>query len=137
MIKSNESKYFAVVDSREAALTELSQKVWEYAEPGLQEKQSAKAIADYLESEGFRVQRGVGTIPTAICAEYGSGHPVIAYLGEYDALARLDQKVVTHKEAAHPEEPDRYGHGCGHNNLGVGAVGAAVMLKEAIAAGEV
>ena len=67
----------------------------------------------------------------------GSGHPVIAYLGEYDALPQLDQKVAAHKEWEHPETPELPGHGCGHNNLGVGAVGAAIFLKEAIASGAV
>ena len=137
MINANEEKFFSAIDSREDALINLSRNIWQYAEPGLKETASSKAIAEYLESEGFRVQLGVGSIPTAICAEYGSGHPVIAYLGEYDALPRLNQVVADHKEPMYPDAPERYGHGCGHNNLGVGAVGAAIMLKEAIASGEV
>ena len=137
MIRNNEERYFRTIDEREDALIALSREIWEYAEPGLKEVKSAKAIAEFLEKEGFRVQRGVGTIPTAICAEYGSGHPVVAFLGEYDALPRLNQVVTDHKELKYPEDPERSGHGCGHNNLGVGAVGAAIMLKEAIAAGEV
>ena len=137
MISSKEEKFFEAVDAREEALAALSKEIWGYAELGLKEVQSSKAIAAYLEKEGFKVQLGVGSIPTAICAEYGSGHPVIAYLGEYDALPQLDQKVAAHKEWQHPERPESPGHGCGHNNLGVGAVGAAVFLKEAIASGAV
>ena len=137
MISSKEEKFFEAVDAREEALTALSKEIWGYAELGLKEVQSSKAIAAYLEKEGFKVQLGVGSIPTAICAEYGSGHPVIAYLGEYDALPQLDQKVAAHKEWQHPERPESPGHGCGHNNLGVGAVGAAIFLKEAIASGAV
>lgn len=137
MIKSNEEKCFASIDSREDSLIGLSRKIWEYAEPGFQEVKSAKAIAAYLEAEGFRVQLGVGTVSTAICAEYGSGHPVIAYLGEYDSLPSLSQTVADHRESMYPDDPDHPGHGCGHNNLGVGAVGAAIMLKDAIAAGKV
>ena len=135
MIRSKEEKFFEAVDAREEALAALSKEIWGYAELGLKEVQSSKAIAAYLEKEGFKVQLGVGSIPTAICAEYGSGHPVIAYLGEYDALPQLDQKVAAHKEWQHPERPESPGHGCGHNNLGVGAVGAAIFLKEAIASG--
>ena len=135
MISSKEEKFFEAVDAREEALAALSKEIWGYAELGLKEVQSSKAIAAYLEKEGFKVQLGVGSIPTAICAEYGSGHPVIAYLGEYDALPQLDQKVAAHKEWQHPERPESPGHGCGHNNLGVGAVGAAIFLKEAIASG--
>ena len=137
MISSKEEKFFEAVDAREEALAALSKEIWGYAELGLKEVQSSKAIAAYLEKEGFKVQLGVGSIPTAICAEYGSGHPVIAYLGEYDALPQLDQKVAAHKEWQHPERPGGPGHGCGHNNLGVGAVGAAIFLKEAIASGAV
>ena len=137
MISSKEEKFFEAVDAREEALAALSKEIWGYAELGLKEVQSSKAIAAYLEKEGFKVQLGVGSIPTAICAEYGSGHPVIAYLGEYDALPQLDQKVAAHKEWQHPERPESPGHGCGHNNLGVGAVGAAIFLKEAIASGTV
>ena len=137
MISSKEEKFFEAVDAREEALAALSKEIWGYAELGLKEVQSSKAIAAYLEKEGFKVQLGVGSIPTAICAEYGSGHPVIAYLGEYDALPQLDQKVAAHKEWQHPERPESPGHGCGHNNLGVGAVGAATFLKEAIASGAV
>ena len=135
MISSKEEKFFEAVDAREEALAALSKEIWGYAELGLKEVQSSKAIAAYLEKEGFKVQLGVGSIPTAICAEYGSGHPVIAYLGEYDALPQLDQKVAAHKEWQHPERPESPGHGCGHNNLGVGAVGAAIFLKEATASG--
>ena len=137
MISSKEEKFFEAVTAREEALAALSKEIWGYAELGLKEVQSSKAIAAYLEKEGFKVQLGVGSIPTAICAEYGSGHPVIAYLGEYDALPQLDQKVAAHKEWQHPERPESPGHGCGHNNLGVGAVGAAIFLKEAIASGAV
>lgn len=136
MIRNKERDCFASVDSRQEALTALSREIWEYAEPGLKEVRSSRAIAKFLEAEGFRVELGVGSLPTAIRAEYGSGRPVIAYLGEYDALPRLNQVVTDHKELKYPDAPERSGHGCGHNNLGVGAVGAAVALKDAIAAGQ-
>lgn len=126
---------FKSVDEREQELTALSREIWEYAEPGFKEVRSSKAIAEYLKAQGFRVTLGVGTVPTAICAEYGGGHPVIAFLGEYDSLPRLNQTVADHKELKYPKEPERSGHGCGHNNLGVGAVGAALVLKDAIEAG--
>ena len=137
MINSNGAKYFSAVDDREEDLTKLSSKIWQYAELAMHEVQSSKDIAEYLEREGFRVQLGVGSVPTAICAEYGSGHPVIAFLGEYDSLPRLNQNVKTYKELQYPDDPGHAGHGCGHNNLGVGAVGAAIMVKAAIEAGDV
>ena len=80
MIKTNEEKYFSAVDSREEALIDLSQRIWNYAEPGLREVESSKAIAAYLESEGFRVQLGVGVnaqlreaLSTFIAVDYEQG----------------------------------------------------------------
>ena len=133
----NDLAFLNSVDSREQALTDLSKKIWELAEPGFKEIKSSQAIAEFLEAEGFRVTLGAAGMPSAMVAEYGSGHPVIAYLGEYDAMPGLNQNVTDHKELRHPEEPSRSGHGCGHNNLGVGAVGAALLVKDAIKAGKV
>ena len=67
MTRNDEMACFVSVDSREEKLTALSKEIWEYAEPGLKEKKSSAAIAKFLEEEGFRVQLGVGTVPTAIC----------------------------------------------------------------------
>src|SRR5436189_6162641 len=66
-------------------------KIWEWAEPGYQEKKSAAALGEIAEKAGFTVQRGVAGIPTAFVAEFGSGKPVIGILGEYDALPELAQ----------------------------------------------
>ncbi len=133
----NEFDFLSEVDKHEESLTALAKRIWEYAEPGFKEVRSSKDIAEYLENEGFKVTLGVGTVPTAIMAEYGSGHPVIAYLGEYDAMLRLNQEVCDYKSPLYPDDPDRAGHGCGHNNLGVGAVGGALVLKKAIESGAV
>jgi aminobenzoyl-glutamate utilization protein B len=72
-------------------------------------------------------------MPTAFVAEYGQGTPIIGILGEYDALPGLSQKAESTKS---PLEAGAAGHGCGHNLLGVGALGAAVAIKEQIAAGK-
>ena len=103
-------EYLAAVDGREESLIALSKKIWEYAEPGFKEVKSSRAIADYLEAEEFKVELGVGTVPTAIRAEYGSGHPVIAFLGEYDSLPNLNQKVADHRDPVYPDDPNRAGH---------------------------
>ncbi len=57
-------------------------KIWEFAEPGYQEKKSAAALADAAEKAGFTVKRGVAGIPTAFVAEFGSGGPVFGILIE-------------------------------------------------------
>ncbi|MDH5406183.1 MAG: M20/M25/M40 family metallo-hydrolase, partial [Candidatus Aminicenantes bacterium] len=119
------------IEDNQSLLIDLSDQIWGYAELGLQEFKSSKLLADTLEQAGFRVERGVAGMPTAFVATYGEGEPVIGLLAEYDALPGLSQKVSTTKE---PLEEGASGHGCGHNLLGVGCVGAALAVKEALAA---
>jgi aminobenzoyl-glutamate utilization protein B len=106
---------------------EISDKIWEYAETRFEEIKSAELICSTLEDEGFQVDRGVAAIETAFIGSFGTGKPVVAILGEYDALSGLSQ----HKGVA-KEEPiikSGNGHGCGHNLLGSGSLAAAVALK--------
>ena len=121
------------VDRHAADLTGLSDRIWAYAETALRETRSAAALADYAEQQGFRVERGVAGMPTAFVATYGSGRPVIGIMGEYDALPGISQKASPVQE---PLEPGAAGHGCGHNLFGAASLGAAVAIKEQIAAGK-
>lgn len=123
----------ATIESIAPEMTALSDEVWRYAETALRETRSSKVLADYAESKGFRVTRGVANLPTAFVAEYGSGKPVIGIMGEYDALPGISQKAQPTKEALDAGAP---GHGCGHNLFGVGSLGAALAIKELIAAGK-
>jgi aminobenzoyl-glutamate utilization protein B len=107
----------------------LSDKIWEYAELGLEEYNSSKLLADTLEEYGFKVKRGIAGMPTAFVAEWGSGKPVIGILGEYDALAGLSQKRVPWKEPIIEGAP---GHGCGHNIFGAATAAGAIALKIAM-----
>jgi aminobenzoyl-glutamate utilization protein B len=106
---------------------ELSQKIWEFAELGLEEYRSAQLLVDFLEAQGFSVERNVAGIPTAFVATWGLGKPVIGVNCEYDALPGLSQEAVPQKQPLVPGAP---GHGCGHNLLGVGGAAAAVALKQ-------
>ena len=124
----------ASIDRHAAELSRLSDQVWAYAETALLETKSAEAIAAFAEAQGFRVRRGVAEMPTAFIAEYGQGSPVIAVLGEYDALPGISQKAEPVKAALEPGAP---GHGCGHNLLGVAALGAAMAVKEQMVAGKI
>ena len=66
--------------------------------------------------------------PPAVMGEAGEGGPVIAILGEYDALPGL--KSGSWASPRHrPIEEGGHGHGCGHNLLGSAAMLAAVGLK--------
>ena len=67
----------ARIDEREGATWELALKIWNLAEPGYQEFQSAKLLACMLRQAGFHVKRGVAEIPTAFTATCGrrfTGH---------------------------------------------------------------
>src|SRR5690606_32260126 len=99
------------VDRQAADLTELSDRIWAYAETALREHRSAAALADHAERQGFRVERGVAGMPTAFVATYGQGRPVIGIMGEYDALPGLSQKATAEKG---PLVEGAAGHGCGH-----------------------
>ena len=81
-----------------------------------------------LEAEGFRVTGDLAGIPTAVMGEAGDEGPVIAILGEYDALPGLSQAAATPEPM--PLEGDGMGHGCGHNLLGSGALLAAAAVKD-------
>lgn len=121
------------IDENQPLFTRLSDQIWSFAELGYREVKSARLLADTLQQAGFRVERGVAGIPTAFVGNYGAGAPVIAILGEYDALPGLSQQVEPQKQ---PVIEGGNGHGCGHNLLGVGALAAAMALKEAIEAGD-
>jgi aminobenzoyl-glutamate utilization protein B len=132
-INKKKEEAVASIERHMTEITELSDRVWRFAETALLETQSAQALADYAEARGFVVERGVAGLPTAFLAHYGEGRPVIGVLGEYDALPGLSQKAQPVKEALQPGAP---GHGCGHNLLGTAAMGAALAVKELIADGK-
>lgn len=101
------------IDAHHQQLQELSLKIHSNPELGFHEVKASAWLTGYLEENGFSVERGICEMPTAFRAGYGQGKPAIAILAEYDALPDL-------------------GHACGHNIIGVSAVGAAVASKSAI-----
>lgn len=106
--------------------SELSDKIWKFAEPGYLEEKTSAALISELSISGFIIKKGVGEMQTAFVASYGSGYPVIAILAEMDALPGLSQEAIP---ARKPLALNAYGHGCGHNLFGVGSVAAAVAIK--------
>ncbi|MDX8324321.1 MULTISPECIES: M20 family metallopeptidase [Agrobacterium] len=116
----------AEIESMKPHFTTLSDSIWDFAELKFEEKQSAGVLANALEENGFVVRRGVAGMDTAFIGEFGHGKPVIAFLGEFDALAGMSQMAGVAE--AKPLEPDATGHGCGHNLLGVGSLMAAIAL---------
>ncbi len=122
------------IDANRARFAAMADAIWEFAETRYAEVRSAALLADALEGAGFAVERSLAGIPTAFVATYGTGSPTIALLGEYDALPGLSQDRTAVRA---PLQPNGSGHGCGHNLLGVGALAAALSVKEAIQAGHV
>lgn len=102
-----------VIDDKKNELWQLSDEIFDHPEEGGKEFFASAAICDYLEKEGFAVERGIGGLETAFRAEFkhGDGGPVIGLLCEYDAVPGM-------------------GHGCGHHSQGPAILGAAVALKE-------
>lgn len=123
----------ASLDRKVNEFSALSDSVWKFAETALHETRSSALLSNYIEHQGFNVERGVAGMPTGFIASYGTGKPVIAILGEFDALPGVSQKAIAAKEAY---EPGAAGHGCGHNLFGVASMSAAIAIKELIADGK-
>ena len=133
-ISLNKRAILASVEKHEANLIKISDEIWTLAELAFEENSSSKLLADYLEKQGFNVERGVAGMPTAFVASYGSGRPVISVLGEFDALPGISQKAQPTKE---PLNEGAGGHGCGHNLFGTASLGAAIAVKELIESGKI
>lgn len=113
-------------------LTALADRVWGTPELLYGEFASCAAHTEVLRAKGFRVSETVAGIPTAVMGEAGVGGPVIAILGEYDALPGLSQVAGIAEPRAEVEGGN--GHGCGHNLLGSASLLAACALKDWLAA---
>lgn len=112
-------------------VTALSRELWEYREASLTEFKTCRAVARFMESQGFAVKQvqaqNLGGEPNTVVARWGEGKPVIGFLGELDALPGLGQEAVPCRAPL-----DGPGHGCGHNLMGAGTAAAACALKAAM-----
>lgn len=119
-----------IIERKSERFTHASDRIWEFAETRFEEFQSANLLITILEQEGFTVERNAAGLETGFIGSFtaGSGSPVIAILGEFDALAELSQRAGTAE--FDPLVPRGNGHGCGHNLLGTGALAAAVAVKD-------
>jgi aminobenzoyl-glutamate utilization protein B len=128
----NTETIWRLVDGRRDGYEALSDRVWETPEICYTEYRSVAEHRAMLEKEGFRITEHLAGIPTSVMGEAGEGGPVIAILGEYDALPGLSQVagIAEQKELV----PGGHGHGCGHNMLGSAALLAAAAVKDYLAA---
>jgi len=128
-VSFSQSKYKAIlksIDDSQKTYAEIAQQIWSYAEMGYQEAQSRCPLAKTLNDQGFKIEAGVAEIPTAFVASFGSGSPVIAILGEFDALPGLSQQAVPYKASNN----GKAGHACGHHLFGTASAAAAIAIKE-------
>lgn len=105
---------------------DLAFQLWSNPEISEKETMSSKLFKQKLIEHDFKIVDTKG-VNYGFYAEYGQGFPVIAVLGEYDALPGLSQAVDT---KFNPVEINGPGHGCGHNLLGSAALGSALAIKK-------
>src|SRR5882724_10988829 len=134
-IMDNSEQIWRIVDDKKDAFEALSDRIWGMPELQYLEHRSVAEHIKELEREGFRITKDLAGIPTAVMGEAGEGGPVIAILGEYDALPGLSQHSGDSHH--HPVVPSGHGHGCGHNLLGAGSLLAATAVKDYIAANKI
>jgi len=124
----NSEPIWDLVDEHKAEFEALSDRVWGMPEIAYTEYASVAEHAAMLREQGFRVTDNVAGIPTAVMGEAGEGGPIIAILGEYDALPGLSQEAGIAEPK--PLPGNGHGHGCGHNLLGSAAMLAATAIKD-------
>src|SRR6185503_10543711 len=95
------------IDARQARDGEIARAIWGFAELGYLEEKSSALLQSELKAAGFEVTAGVAGIPTAFVATWGAGQPVVAFVGEYDALPGLSQDAVPERK---PVVPSGSGH---------------------------
>jgi aminobenzoyl-glutamate utilization protein B len=131
----NRSDIWLGVDAIKPRFIDLADKVWAMPEVCYTEARSSAEHLAELRHQGFRITENVADIPTALMGEWGEGGPVIAFLGEYDALPGLSQEAGVAEPR--PIEAGGHGHGCGHNLLGSAALLSATAVKDWLAAHKV
>ncbi len=128
----NSEAIWRLVDSHRDDFELLSDRIWGMPELAYGEHRSVAEHTQMLRQKGFRVTEKVAGIPTAVMGEAGVGGPVIAILGEYDALPGLSQVAgIAEKQEV---KANGHGHGCGHNLLGSASLLAATAVKDYLAA---
>jgi aminobenzoyl-glutamate utilization protein B len=128
----NTDEIWRLVDAKQDDFIGLSDRVWEIPELCYGEVKSCAEHTAMLREQGFRVTENVAGIPTAVMGEAGDDGPVIAILGEYDALPGLSQEAGVAEPR--PLPGPGFGHGCGHNMLGAASLLAATAVKDYLTA---
>ena len=118
----------ASIKKHQNTFENIAMDIWDLSEVGYQEYQSSKILIKALESNGFKITKGIADIPTAFVAEFSNnGGPVIGIMGEYDALPGIMQTSSPFREV---RDDVKAGHACGHHLFGAASAWSAVVIKE-------
>lgn len=117
------------------SLQQLSQQitdmVFSFGELGFQEHRTSAYLTGILKREGFAIETGCAGIPTCYVARWGSGPPVIGFMGDIDGLPETSQKPgVPWQEPLIAGGP---GHGEGHNSTPAVDLVAAIATRRVLA----
>ena len=119
--------FLNAIDNASDRLIQLADTIWDNPETAFREFKSSAAIKTFLRNEGFHIEENVANIPTAFIASFGSGHPEVGFIAEFDALSGLSQQSL--KPFQIKQEGTVDGHGCGHHIYAGDACAAALAVK--------
>jgi len=132
-IQKEKQTALGFIDENRGWLSDFHREIWGYAEPAFREYRSAAAYVKLLREEGFEVEEGSGAMPTAFCAVWGEGKPVIGGFAEYDAVPGCSQAAVPYRkprdEGLHPWAA---GHTDPHSALGTASLFGFLAAKRAM-----
>ena len=117
------------IDAGYTGYKQTALQIWDFAEVGYKEVKSTALLQEELSKNGFKIEKGVGGMPTAFVASYGTGSPVIAILAEFDALPGLSQENTPSRKAIPTKNA---GHACGHHLFGTASMAAGIAIKTLI-----
>ena len=120
-------------DEHGQEVKDLAYDLWENCEISMEEYHACQVTAAFMEKHGFTVEtfncKDRSLPANTVVATWGSGKPVMGFLGEYDGLPGMGQEVTTYKSP----KPGA-GQGCGHNLMAPSCGSAAIALKAAMEA---
>lgn len=120
------------VGAHEDWLSKRHTEVWNFHETAWREYKSAAWYVKLLREQGFTVEEGTATMPTAFKATFGKGKPVIATYAEYDAVPGNSQDPVPYEKPRDGVHKYAAGHTDPHSALGLGALGGILAAKAAM-----
>ncbi len=128
----DKQQIFGYVDSIEKALEKVADSIYDEAETGFEEFRSSALLRGRLEQADFVIDDLSGKVPNAFLARFGSGHPVVAILAEFDALPGMSQVAGVARMQPNENPAVKGFHGCGHHLFAAGCLGGALAAAEAI-----